>query len=191
MSSSPLRTTRPSRAQSDPSRWVRDHADALYRFALLRVRSENVAEDLVQETFLGALRCIAQFDQRASERTWLTSILRRKIADYFRSRGIVEQTPNQADLRNASVRQPACQPWSADPSRLAEDAEFWQVFRGCASKLSPALADVYSLQEFCELSIDSIAELLGITPANVSLRLFRARADLRDCLERKWFRHRE
>jgi RNA polymerase sigma-70 factor (TIGR02943 family) len=188
MSALPNATRSPPNCPAlDPSGWVRNHADALFRYALLRVHSADVAEDLVQDTFLGALASRDQFRRQSSERTWLTGILRRKIADHFRSRGIVETVPYAEDLTRTQIRERACDQWSGDPARLAENAEFWQVLRQCAGGLTPALAEVYSLREFCELSIDAIAKLLGITPANVSLRLFRARADLRDCLEKNWF----
>lgn len=57
---------------------------ALYRFALRFVRRREEAEDLVQETWLSALRGAQSFEGRSSLRTWLNGILRRRAADHYR-----------------------------------------------------------------------------------------------------------
>jgi RNA polymerase sigma factor (sigma-70 family) len=77
------RTTSPA----DAARWVDEHGDALYRYALGRVGRADVAEDLVQETFLAALRAAGSFAGRSSERTWLTGILKNKLIDRLRREG--------------------------------------------------------------------------------------------------------
>src|SRR6266446_4976182 len=69
----------------DPDRLVDDHGDCLYRYALIRVRKQEVAEDLVQETLLAAMRQADKFSGRSSERSWLCGILKNKICDYFKS----------------------------------------------------------------------------------------------------------
>lgn len=67
-----------------PAQWPDRYGDELYRFALSRVSAAEVAEELVQETFLSALNGLATFRAEASERTWLFVILRRKIIDHYR-----------------------------------------------------------------------------------------------------------
>ena len=62
-------------------RWVDEHGDYLYRFALGRVDGPEAAEDLVQDTLLAALKASASFAGRSSERTWLTGILKNKLVD--------------------------------------------------------------------------------------------------------------
>jgi RNA polymerase sigma-70 factor (ECF subfamily) len=69
---------------SDPETWVDQFGDYLYNFALSRIQNPSVAEDVVQETFLAALRDSGNFKGLSSERTWLTSILKHKIIDHFR-----------------------------------------------------------------------------------------------------------
>jgi RNA polymerase sigma-70 factor (ECF subfamily) len=66
---------------TDPQTWLDAYGDYLYRYALLRVRDESLAEDLVQEILLAALKGRAGFNGRSSERTWLTGILKHKIVD--------------------------------------------------------------------------------------------------------------
>ena len=67
-----------------PAQWPDHYGDELYHFALSCVSVAEVAEELVQETFLSALGSLATFRAEASERTWLFVILRRKIIDYYR-----------------------------------------------------------------------------------------------------------
>src|SRR5271154_5668901 len=64
--------------------WVDVHGDYLFNFALGQMRDANLAEDLVQETFLAALKSQNNFSGRSSERTWLVGILRHKIYDHLR-----------------------------------------------------------------------------------------------------------
>ena len=71
-------------ASSDPKSWVDLHGDYLFRFALSRVRDRQVAEDVVQETFIAALKARERFGGRSEERTWFVAILKNKIIDHFR-----------------------------------------------------------------------------------------------------------
>src|SRR5215831_4107233 len=64
--------------------WVETHADYLFNFAIGQVRDPSVAEDIVQETFLAAVKAHDTFSGQSSQRTWLTGILRHKIYDYLR-----------------------------------------------------------------------------------------------------------
>src|ERR1700751_1501769 len=72
---------------AEPERWVEEHGDCLYRYALLRVRRPEIAEDLVQETFFAAVRTLGNFRGKSSERSWLCGILKNKIWDHFRKLG--------------------------------------------------------------------------------------------------------
>jgi len=63
--------------------WVENHGDTLYHFALTRVRKKDIAEDLVQETFLSAVRSQTRFKGLSSEKTWLFSIMKHKVLELF------------------------------------------------------------------------------------------------------------
>ena len=66
------------------SDWVDAHANYLFNFAVGQVRDVSVAEDLVQETFLAAVKAQNSFGGKSSARTWLVGILRHKIYDHLR-----------------------------------------------------------------------------------------------------------
>ena len=60
----------------NPDDWVDQYGDSLFRFAFQRVVDASVAEELVQETFLAAIRAKDRFKGQSSERTWLFGILK-------------------------------------------------------------------------------------------------------------------
>ena len=72
---------------NDPALWVDEHGDVLYRYALARVRKPEVAQDLVQETLLAAMRARDRFAGQSSVRSWLCGILKHKLCDYYRKLG--------------------------------------------------------------------------------------------------------
>src|ERR1043165_903804 len=71
-------------ALSDPERWVDEHGDYLFKYALSRLRDPAKAEDVVQETFLAALKGGKSFQGRSAEKSWLVGILKNKICDHYR-----------------------------------------------------------------------------------------------------------
>ena len=63
----------------EPKRWVSKYADYLLRYAMFRLNDEEHCQDLVQDTFLAALKAKENFKGNSSEKTWLTSILKKSI----------------------------------------------------------------------------------------------------------------
>ena len=180
----------------DPERWVDRHGDALYRYARLRLKDRDLAAELVQETFLQALRGRDAYAGGAPERTWLVGILRHKILDHYRKAARERGTPTPGDegewwesqafdRRGHWVRGPAR--WGDEPGAELERSEFWECLGGCLGGLPPKLSEAFLLSAMDELEGAEVCEVLGITPANLWTRLHRARMLLRGCLERHWF----
>jgi len=105
---------------TNPAKWVDEHGDYLFRFALSRLRQREVAEDLVQETLLAAIRARDRFTGASSERTWLVGILKRKIVDHLRRKGREQPVSDLAasdrwaealfdEIGRASCRERVCQ----------------------------------------------------------------------------------
>jgi len=180
---------------AEPEGWVDRHGDVLYRYALLRLRSPELAADVVQETFLEGLGACGSFAGRSTERTWLIGILRHKIGDQLRRSGRTQATgsgvsangvdESSFDQRGHWRAMPAA--WNGDPSRAMETREFWEVFGQCLSKLPKGIADAFLLRELDGMSAEEVQQILGITPANSWKRLHRSRILLRRCLETNWF----
>ncbi len=71
----------------DPEKWIDNYADYLYNYAYFRVHNKDVSQDIVQETFISALKAKESFRGDSSELTWLLAILKRKVIDHFRKVG--------------------------------------------------------------------------------------------------------
>ena len=184
-----MAATEPNRTP-DSSRWVEEHGDALYRYALLRVNDPDLAGDLVQDTFLSALKGAENFRGGSTVRTWLIGILKHKIIDHYR-RNKVEILSSDASIGSEDDDldhvDRASDTWAEAPSQLVENREFWATFTSCLEGLPEAHRRAFSLREFDGLPGEEICKILGVTPSNLWVILHRARAKLRHCLELNWF----
>lgn len=175
---------------TDPETWVDQHGDYLFRYALARLRDRATAEDLVQDTFLAALRGREQFAGRSSERTWLVAILKRKLIDHLRQRRrtvAVGPDPWADGLFDARGK------WRVEPGHW-EDAgaalerqEFWDVFGDCLGQLPGRLRRVFLLRQVDDRPSAEICQVLGLTVNNLWVMVHRARLRLWACLQENWF----
>lgn len=175
----------------DPERWLQDHGDSLFRYAFSRVHRRDVAEDLVQETLIAALRNHRGFSGGSSEKTWLFGIMKHKIVDHFRSysREVLTDQPDTADQNfdSRGVWTTAPQEWTKGPDSSYNQREFWMIFTRCLATLSAGQQSVFVLRELEGLSTEEICKVLQISSTNLWVRLHRARLQLRRCLEEHWF----
>jgi RNA polymerase sigma-70 factor (TIGR02943 family) len=171
----------------DPENWVDLFGDYLYRFAIIRVSDADKAQELVQETLMAALRAYEQFQGRASVKTWLIAILKRKIVDHYRRKRSqieigLESIEDSFDDKGHWRAMP--DDWAVNPEEAYEQKEFMQILFQCLANLPERLAEIFMLREFEDLSTEAIRERLNIGPSNSWVMLFRARMQLRKCLEK-------
>lgn len=185
---------------SDPKEWLSEHGDILFGYALRLVSDRLVAEDLVQETLLAALKARASFSGSSSERTWLVGILKNKVVDYYRKSGRETNLERPDDFSDyddsdyiskgpdAGTWQPERRPkdWSVDPNDPVEQQEFWKHLINCLDKIDQRLALVYCLREIEEMEYKEVCNVLSVTATNLRVMLYRARKLLRRCLETNW-----
>lgn len=175
--------------------WVDEHADYLFQYALPRVRDRHVAEEVLQETFLAALKSADKFREESTPRTWLVGLLRRKIADHYRKRyragegESIDATDPEIDawFDNQGSWIAGPKQCELDPATLQQKADFWKVFEGCLQTLPERLAGAFTLRVVDHRTPDEVCKVLSITPTNLWVALHRARARLRACLEANWF----
>ncbi len=174
-------------------RWLADHGDALYRYALQRVRNPDVAEDLVQEALLAALSAESDFGEQSTERTWLIGILKHKFLDYLRKS---MRQRLSSELQNEQEYNPFDQnghwrikvsSWGGNPLERLETAEFHRVLADCLSKLPPQFSQVFWMREAESMETTELCKELEITATNLWTILHRARLRLQRCLSLNWF----
>jgi RNA polymerase sigma-70 factor (ECF subfamily) len=188
--------SKPKKLIGDPSEWVDLHGDTLFRYAVLRVKDEHLAEDLVQETFFSALRGIDSFKGKSSFRTWLVGILKRKIIDHFRKRVIEipdadltlwEEEDDKEYFDKEGHWSRSLRDWKESPEQLVENGEFWGTFQSCLSALPEAHRRAFTLRELDGYKNEEICKIMSISPSNMWVIMHRARAKLRKCLDTTWF----
>ena len=183
----------------DPEVWVDEYGDLLYRYALSRVKEPALAEDLVQETFLAALKARQNFRGRSSVRTWLIAILKHKIVDHIRKKVREKASDNieylfdavalesdDAIFNSRGVWKIPPAKWSANPTKLYEQKEFIDILYHCLGELSERQAKAFMMREIDGLKTDEICKTLNISATNSWVIIYRARMLLRQCLETRW-----
>jgi len=177
-----------------PSDWLEAHGDYLFNFAIGQVGDTSVAEDLVQETFLAALRGQERFAGRCTERTWLVGILRHKICDHLRrvcrNRTIyTDDSPTRRDQEawdETTLWLHEVADDCAQPSRRLELEEFRANLETALGTLPPRVAQVFQLYEIEERPNREVCAQLNISESNLWVMLHRARRQLRERLRPWW-----
>jgi RNA polymerase sigma-70 factor (ECF subfamily) len=157
---------------------MRRHNQRLYRAVRAILRDEAEIDDILQDAYLAAYRNLAAFEGRAKFSTWLTRIAVNRALDRRRRRGRVEVIglENHPELESASG--------DGDPERESARREFARLLEEAIDALPAAYRSVYVLREVEGMSTRETAESLELDPATVKTRLHRARARLRERLER-------
>jgi RNA polymerase sigma-70 factor, ECF subfamily len=151
---------------------VLDHLPAALRFATRLTGDLDRAEDLVQESLLRVVRSWATFRGKAAFRTWFFRIVINVFRDRLRvsSAGGVSIDDNESDWID---------PTDAGPPRAAMAAELTQLIANEVSRLPPRQREVLVLIVYEELSVREVAEIIGISEANVHSTISAARTRLK------------
>lgn len=183
-------------------RWLEAYGDILYRYSFRYVKDSQTAEDLVSETLLAGLTAQSSFAGQSTEQTWLIGILNNKIMDHFRKskreisfdaveiisgktdEDYFETGPDQGSWK--PNRRPA--EWMVDSADPVEQKEFWLHLNNCIEELDIKLSMVFVLRELEELDSKNICNVLAISQTNLRVMLYRARKQLRLCLEKNWIK---
>lgn len=144
-------------------------------FLTARVGSPEDAEEILQDAFVKGLTKAEQIRDDESAVAWFYRLLRNAIIDYYRRRRAASQKALEAQARQAEVDS-------------GVDADLERVVCECVNDLVALLKPEYSeLIRRVDLggaNVSSVAGEIGISPGNARVRLHRARAALRDELER-------
>jgi RNA polymerase sigma-70 factor (TIGR02943 family) len=182
--------------------WVSLYSDYLYNYATYRVNNTEEARDLVQDTFLSALKAKDSFRHESNEKTWLVSVLKNKIIDYYRKKSTQSMQESldkhqiaggyndyfNEDGNHAGHWSDAAEPktgYNAAYQQL-ENKEFYDILNRCLGVLPQKWAAIFRLKNMEDVETDDICKELNITPSNYWVMMHRAKLQLRQCMETNW-----
>ncbi|HAT63536.1 MAG TPA: RNA polymerase subunit sigma-70, partial [Flavobacteriaceae bacterium] len=174
--------------------WVDRYSDYLYNYTIVRVNDHEVAQDIISDTFLAGLKSKDNFKGEATERTWLISILKRKIIDHYRkinsNKGKAEvrinynDTDNEGDWLEEQVEDFS----EMNAQESMENEELGLAILGCLESINEKQAEIFKLKTIDGVDTETICNEYNITPSNLWVIIHRARKALADCLESNWFK---
>jgi RNA polymerase sigma-70 factor (ECF subfamily) len=146
-------------------------------------------EDVVQQTFLSLIESIDTFREEAAVATWVLRIATNHALKVLRKRRglptVSLEVPGDTEDSYGTVPHPGfIAQWRDDPVELAQRAEVKLLLDAALSELDEKYRVVFVLRDVEGLSIRETAELLGLSEANVKVRLLRARLEMRERLTR-------
>ncbi|PKQ43526.1 sigma-70 family RNA polymerase sigma factor [Confluentibacter flavum] len=179
--------------QLNPNKWIDLYSDYLFNYTITRVSDRDMAQDLVQDTFLAGLKSMKNFKGEASERTWLISILKRKIIDHYRKinsnkgKAEVRITYNDDESEGDWLEERVADPFDKTAEDLMQNSELGDAIFDCLSKLPEKQAEVFRMKTIEGYETEDICKELNINPSNLWVIIHRARTAMASCLEKNWF----
>jgi RNA polymerase sigma-70 factor (ECF subfamily) len=181
-----------------PEKWVDRYGDYLFNYTITRINDPILAQDLVSETFLAGLKSAHRFQGNSTERTWLISILKRKIIDQYRKQnskkgkaevrvsylGTSDQEGDWLEERVGDMRNPTIED-------EIEQRELGEALNACIASLPERYATIFVQKSIDNLETETICKEHNITASNLWVILHRARVQLMECLNDKWFNENE
>lgn len=181
-------------ATLNPNKWVENYADYLFNYAVARVNNSDLAKDLVQDTFISGLKSAKNFQGKSTERTWLISILKRKVIDHYRK---INSKKGQAEVRmnfyndgenqGNWLEERVPQSWDNASEKKVENQELKHQLEKCIENLPEKYGMVFRMKTIQEFETEEICKELDISASNLWVMVHRARTQLRKCMEDNWF----
>lgn len=183
---------------------VDEWSPALLRVALMHVPSRAIAEEVLQDTWVGVLQGLPKFEGRSSLKTWVFQILlntartrgqrERRILPFSALRRRTEEGRDEPSVdpdRFQGRRDEAPGAWASPPAEWLEPekalatAEVRMTMIDAIKALPPRQRDVLALRDIQGWSAEEACNALGLTESNQRVLLHRARSKVRDALERE------
>lgn len=164
---------------------VRRHQTALYNFALRQVRVPQVAEDVLQETFVRVVQNAADFKHEARFTTWVYTITRNLCIDHLRKRAL-RKHPSLDESRGEEGDGPTLGEQTADPrasvEREATGTELKERIARAVDQLPDEQREVFLMREIANLPFKEIAEITNVPENTVKSRMRYALERLQEAL---------
>ena len=165
------------------------HERQIYTLALRIVQNPHDAEDVTQQAFLSALENLAGFREEARFATWLYRIATHAALKIIRKRkGLdtvsLEEATEPREGTDEIPHPEFIADWRQSPEELVHRHETQRLLDDALAQLDEKHRLVFLLRDVEGLSVKETGETLGLSEANVKVRLLRARLQLREQLTR-------
>ena len=164
---------------------VRRHQQALFNFAFRQVRMPQLAEDVVQETFVRVVQNAADFKHEARFTTWVYTITRNLCIDQLRKRAL-RRHPSLDQVNGEEGDGPTLGEQTADPrasvEREATGTELKERIARAVDKLPDDQREVFLMREVSNLPFKEIAEITNVPENTVKSRMRYALERLQEAL---------
>ncbi len=180
---------------------VTHHHRALIRMAMGHVADREVAEEVVQDTWMAVIEGLSRFEGRSSLRTWIFGIMIHKAKDrgVREKRHVTFSSFESIDEDNDEAIDPSRfhqsgdwaghwafppQPWDDQtPEKLLASQQAVNAMNKAIDALPPTLKDVLILRDVEGAAAKEVCDILKITETNLYVRLHRARERVRQAVE--------
>jgi len=173
--------------------WVEEYTDSMFSWAVYKISDEEVAKDILQDTFFAISKNYEKFNGSSKAKTWIFSILNNKISDYYRikyrnsEKISFENVSNFFDEHGSWKDENRPSNWSDSENELVDDEEFIAVLNYCLENLPPKYNTIVQMKYFLTQKSETICKDLDISTTNFWQLMHRAKLKLRDCIENNWF----
>ena len=170
--------------------WIDLYSEPLLRQAMYLLSDDTEAQDMVQDVFVAAFESYEKFKGESEVKTWLTRILKNKVADFYRKK---YRNTGQISLdhffdESGSWKQDdVLKTWNTTEENLLDNKDFKKTLEDCLDKLPPKWLIPVKLYYLEEKKSEKVCQETGISTTNLWKILQRSRMQLRECLEFNWF----
>lgn len=179
----------------NPKDWVSKYSDELFRFAFIRVGVEETARDLLQDTFLSALRNKDSFKGEISEKNWLYLILKNKIIDHYRKNSKFQNVRISDDDSEDEFfdeaghwkKEALPNPFNQTFNKQQHSFEFYEILEKCKKKLTQLQLSLFSMKFLDEIDSEEICKELEISSSNYWVLIHRIKLKIRKCIEKLFY----
>lgn len=167
---------------------VRLHTTHLFKACLGLGFSDHEAEDVTQSVWITFFDVVHQFEGRSSIRTFLFGILYNKASEFRKQNKRADPTENIEDILDSHFDERGHWILShspVSPERFMESSQTLAIISRCLELLPLSQKMAFVLKEIEEEVTEEICNILSVTATNLGVLLFRARNQLRECVDRK------
>ncbi len=175
--------------------WIEKYTEEMLSWTMYKISDTETAKDIVQDTFLAVLKNMDTFKEESNPKTWIFSILKNKITDYYRKK---YKDPQKTDFENINtyfkengewITEKRPMDWHEEDKNLLDDTDFQKILNQCIDNLPSKWNALVKMKFLDEKETENICQELEISTTNMWQMMHRAKLKLRQCLEINWFKN--